>query len=238
MEEITRELFALQDEAYRAFHAKLIPEIAYEKVIGVRMPALRSYAKQVAKEPYAKAFLQELPHTYYEENNLHGALLPLLYPQPEELLAQLEHFLPYVDNWATCDMLPPKVFRKILPQVYEAVRRWLQSDETFTVRFGLVTLLGFFLDDAFEPQMLSLAAAVRSEAYYVKMAVAWYFSIALVKQYDAAIVWFTTPVLDPWVHNKALQKAVESRRIDAETKAYFKSLKVKAGKKAGALPPK
>ena len=231
MEEITRGLFAFQDESYRAFQAKLIPEIAGEKVIGVRMPLLRSYAKQVAGEPYARAFLQELPHTYYEEDNLHGALLPLLYPQLEELLVQLERFLPYVDNWATCDLLPPKAFRKDLPQVYEAVKRWLQSRETFTVRFGLVTLLGFFLDEHFEPEMLRLAAEIKSEAYYVKMAIAWYFSIALVKQYETAILWFTTPRLDPWTHNKALQKAVESRRIDAETKAYLKGLKVKAGKR-------
>lgn len=227
MEKITQGLFALQDEKYRAFHARLMPEIEYERIIGVRTPALRSYAKEVAKLPEAKGFLQELPHTYYEENNLHGALLNLLYKDVEELLEQLEIFLPYVDNWATCDMLSPKVFKKKLPLVYERVKKWLQSEDTYTVRFGIVTLLGYFLDDAFRPEMLDLVAGVKSDEYYIKMAVAWYFSIALVKQYEVTIPYFTEPVLEKWTHNKALQKAVESRRIDDETKAYLRSLKVK-----------
>lgn len=227
MEKITQGLFALQDEKYRAFHARLMPEIEYERIIGVRTPALRSYAKEVAKMPEAEEFLQELPHTYYEENNLHGALLNLLYKDVEELLKQLEIFLPYVDNWATCDMLSPKAFKKNLPLVYERVKQWLQSEDTYTVRFGIVTLLGYFLDDAFRPEMLDLVAGVKSDEYYIKMAVAWYFSIALVKQYEVTIPYFTEPVLEKWTHNKALQKAVESRRIDDETKAYLRSLKVK-----------
>ena len=226
MEKITKGLLALQDEQYRAFHAGLMPEIEYERIIGVRMPALRSYAKEVAKLPEAKEFLKELPHTYYEENNLHGALLILLYKDVEELLEQLEVFLPYVDNWATCDMLSPKIFKKNLPLVYERVKVWLNSKDTYTVRFGIVTLLGYFLDDAFKPEMLDLVAGVKSEEYYIKMAVAWYFSIALVKQYETTIPYFTKPVLELWTHNKALQKAVESLRIDKQTKEYLKSLKL------------
>lgn len=226
MEKITKGLFALQDQQYRAFHARLMPEIEYERIIGVRMPALRSYAKEVAKLPEAKEFLKELPHTYYEENNLHGALLNLLYKDVEELLAQLEVFLPYVDNWATCDMLSPKIFKKNLPLVYERIKLWLNSKDTYTVRFGIVTLLGYFLDDAFKPEMLDLVAGVKSEEYYIKMAVAWYFSIALVKQHETTIPYFIRPVLEPWTHNKALQKAVESLRIDKETKEYLKSLKL------------
>lgn len=227
MEEITKGLFALQDETYRAFHSKLMPEISYERIIGVRTLQLRKYAREVAKMPYAQDFLEELPHFYYEENNLHGALLAYFYGDVEEYLNQLEKFLPYVDNWATCDMMSPKVFQKNLPLVYEKVKEWLKSGQTYTMRFGIVTLLGFFLDDAFEPEMLTLVAGVRSEEYYVKMAVAWYFSIALVKQYDAAITFFTEPVLEPWTHNKALQKATESLRIDKQTKDYLKSLKIK-----------
>lgn len=227
MKKITKGLFELQDETYRAFHAKLMPEIEYERIIGVRTPALRNYAKEVAKLPEAKKFLQELPHTYYEENNLHGALLNLLYKDVEEMLEQLEIFLPYVDNWATCDMLSPKVFKKNLPLVYERVKLWLSSKDTYVVRFAIVTLLGYFLDDAFEPKMLDLVAAVKTDEYYIKMAVAWYFSIALVKQYEATIRYFTEPVLETWTHNKALQKAVESLRIDKETKQYLKSLKIK-----------
>lgn len=226
-EDITKGLFALQDESYRAFQAKLIPEIEYDRIIGVRTPDLRRFAKEIAKQPCVEEFLQELPHTYYEENNLHGALLSLRYKEVEPLLEQLEQFLPYVDNWATCDMLSPKVFKKDLPLVYERVKQWLKSNQTYVVRFGIVTLLGYFLDDAFEPEMLQLVAEVQSEEYYIKMAAAWYFSIALVKQYNTAIPYFTEPVLEPWTHNKAIQKAVESRRIDEETKNYLKSLKVK-----------
>lgn len=230
-EDITRGLQELQDEEYRAFHAKLMPEIEYERIIGVRTPQLRAYAKQIAGEPCVEAFLQELPHYYYEENNLHGALLNLRYKKEAELgelLEQLERFLPYVDNWATCDMLSPKLFKKNLPLVYERIKEWVKSEDTYTIRFGIVTLLGYFLDDAFVPEMLELAAGVESEEYYVKMAVAWYFSIALVKQYTVTVPYFEQSRLEPWTHNKALQKAIESRRIDEEVKDYLRTLKVKS----------
>lgn len=224
---ITEGLFKIKDEDYRAFHAKLIPNIPVDKIIGVRTPALRKYAKEVSKMPEARLFIQTLPHTYYEENNLHGALLSLLYPKDiEAFLTELERFLPYVDNWATCDMLSPKIFKKHLPYVYEKVKVWLQSNHTYTVRFGIVTLLGFYLDDAFEPDMLRLVADVKSEEYYVKMAVAWYFSIALVKQYDSTIPYIQNQLLEPWTHNKSIQKAIESRRISPERKAYLRSYKV------------
>lgn len=228
MKQITEGLFALQDEEYRAFHAKLIPNISYERIIGVRTPALRKYAKEVAKMPEVYDFLEELPHDYYEENNLHGAVLGLIYKDVETYIKKLEQFLPYVDNWATCDMMSPKVFKKNLPLVYEYVKKWMKRGDTYTVRFAIVTLLGYYLDDAFEPEMLKLVAGVESEEYYIKMAVAWYFSIALVKQYDTAISCFTRPVLEPWTHNKAIQKAIESFRIDKEKKEYLRSLKIKA----------
>ena len=188
---------------------------------------LRKYAKEVAKLPEAEAFLRELPHTYYEENNLHGALLSLLYPKDiDRFLEELERFLPYVDNWATCDMLSPKIFKKHLPYVYEKVKIWLQSELVYTVRFGIVTLLGFYLDEAFRPEMLQLVADVKSDEYYVKMAVAWYFSIALVKQYEAAIPYIQNKVLEPWTHNKSIQKAIESRRISSDVKVYLRTLKM------------
>ena len=225
---ITDGLFALKDENYRRFHAKLIPDIPIDNIIGVRTPVLRKYAKEVAKLPEAHIFLESLPHIYYEENNLHGALLSLLYPKDIiAFMEQLERFLPYVDNWATCDMLSPKIFKKHLPYVYERVQKWLQSDAVYTIRFGIVTLLGFYLDDAFEPEMLQLVANVRSEEYYVNMAVAWYFSMALVKQYDATLPYIQNRVLEPWTHNKSIQKAIESRRIPQETKAYLRGLKIR-----------
>lgn len=226
MEKITKELFALRDESYFAFHKKLIPEIPEERIIGVRTPALRAYAKEVAKRPEAYDFLQELPHTYYEENNLHGALLSLLYKDVEAYLCEVEKFLPYIDNWATCDMMGPKVFKKNLPLVYEYVKKWISGGDTYTIRFGVVTLLGYFLEDAFVPEMLDLVAGIRSEEYYIKMAVAWYFSMALVKQYDATILYLQKQVMPEWVHNKAIQKAIESRQICEETKAYLRTLKV------------
>ena len=225
---ITDGLFALKDENYRRFHAKLIPDIPIDNIIGVRTPVLRKYAKEVAKLPETNIFLESLPHIYYEENNLHGALLSLLYPKDIiAFMEQLERFLPYVDNWATCDMLSPKIFKKHLSYVYERVQKWLQSDAVYTIRFGIVTLLGFYLDDAFEPEMLQLVANVRSEEYFVNMAVAWYFSMALVKQYDATLPYIQNRVLEPWTHNKSIQKAIESRRIPQETKAYLRGLKIR-----------
>lgn len=227
IQSIVEELFAMQDIQYRAFHAKLIPNVPLEKIIGVRTPQLRVYAKKIAKLPCAAEFLKELPnHYYYEEKNLHGELIRLLYHDIDAYLLQLEQFLPYVDNWATCDMLSPKIFKKNLSLVYEKVKQWLKSESVYTVRFGIVTLLGYFLDDAFEPAMLQLVADVKSEDYYVKMAVAWYFSVALVKQYNDVVVYLQNPVLEPWTHNKAIQKAVESRRIDADRKIYLKTLKI------------
>ena len=170
--------------------------------------------------------MQELPHTYYEEYNLHGALLSHLYKDVESYLVELEKLLPYVDNWATCDMMGPKVFKKNLPLVYEYVKKWIKSEETYTIRFGVVTLLGYFLEDAFGEEMLELVAGIDSEEYYVKMAVAWYFSMALVKQYEAAIPYIQEKRLPDWVHNKSIQKAVESRQISDETKKYLKQFKV------------
>lgn len=228
-EDITRGLFELQDNDYRTFHARLMPEIDPERIIGVRTPQLRAFAKQVIKDSCAEEFLQELPHYYYEENNLHGALLNLRYKKESELedfLKELERFLPYVDNWATCDMLSPKLFKKNLPLVYERVKHWLNSEHTYTIRFGIVTLLGYYLEDVFESGMLKLVCGVKSEEYYVRMAVAWYFSMALVKQYEETIPYFEQPVLETWTHNKAIQKAIESRRIDEGTKAYLRSLKI------------
>lgn len=226
MNQITAGLFALQDIKYRDFHSRLMPDIPKERIIGVRTPALRKYAKEVAKRSDCEEFLDTLPHFYYEENNLHGALLAIKYKDIDKYLERLEAFLPYVDNWATCDMMGAKVFEKDLPLVHKKIEEWVKSPHTYTVRFGVVTLLGCFLDEAFDEQDLELAAGIESKEYYVKMAVAWYFSIALVKQYDAAIKYFTERHLDTWTHNKALQKARESLRIDETKKEYLKSLKI------------
>lgn len=227
MDKIKKQLFELQDLEYRDFHAKLMPNIDKEKIIGVRTPVLRKLAKQIAKEDYVIEFLNKLPHQYYEENNLHSALISILFKDMEALLKEVERFLPFIDNWATCDMMSPKGFKKDLDLVYLHVKKWLKSKETYTVRFGIVTLLQFYLDDAFDKKYLDDVAKVKSEEYYINMAIAWYFSVALVKQYDAAISYFEKQVLEKWAHNKAIQKGIESYRIPQERKEYLRCLKVK-----------
>lgn len=224
-EEIRAEHFAMQDSEYRDFHAKLIPNIVKENIIGVRTPALRKYAKEAAKKTEIQEFLAALPHKYYDENNLHGFVIEQV-RDFDKCLEAVEAFLPYIDNWATCDMLSPKVFGKYTEKLLPAVRRWLVSGETYTIRYGVNMLMRFYLDEQFQPEYLELAAAIRSEEYYVKMVIAWYFATALAKQYDATLPFLEQKRLEAWTHNKAIQKARESYRITAEQKEYLKSLKV------------
>lgn len=225
-QEIQAKLFTMQDLKYRDFHSKLIPTIAKERCIGVRTPDLRKFAKAFSKQPKTMEFLESLPHQYIEENNLHAFLIETI-KDFDTAMAYTEKFLPFIDNWATCDLFSPKLFKKHPEEVYEKVKLWLKSDRTYTVRYGIVTLLGNYLDGEFRPEMLNLVAEIRSEEYYVNMAVAWYFSIALIKQYDAALPYIENRRLSVWAHNKSIQKAVESYRIDADTKQYLKSLKIK-----------
>ena len=228
-QKIRQQLREMQDLAYRNFHAKLIPNIDKETVIGVRTPALRAYAKKLCKEEpqTAACFLQKLPHAYYEENNLHGLLIGQSAKTPQEALDQIDAFLPYVDNWATCDMLPPKIFRKDLPLVRSRILPWLASEETYRVRFAIVAMLTFFLDEEFEESDLTRLAEIHSGEYYINMAIAWYYSFALIKQYDRTIGLFEAKKLAPWIQNKSIQKAIESYRIAPETKAYLRTLKSK-----------
>ena len=227
MTEIQNTLFALRDPAYQAFQSKLIPTMDPALVIGVRMPALRKLAKELAGTPDAEVFLKELPHRYYEENNLHGLLISAL-PDYAAAAAALEDFLPHVDNWATCDLLSPRAFRRHPPELPEQIRRWIRDERPYTVRFGLGMLMQFYLDGEFRPAYLDLAAGVRREEYYVRMMAAWYFATALAKQYDAAIPYLEERRLDRWTHNKTIQKAVESFRITPEQKAYLRQLRWRA----------
>ena len=227
MSKIIQELMELADVQYKEFHSKLIPEIPKENVLGVRTPILRKYAKEIYEREDVEKFLDTLPHNFYDENNLHVELLKLKYKELDTFLEQLERFLPCIDNWATCDMFSPKIFKKNPDLIYEKVKQWIRSGDTYTVRFGIVTLLQFYLDDLFQEEMLSLVASVKREEYYIKMAVAWYFSIALVKQYDFTLSYFEIQSLENWTHNKAIQKAIESRRIPEERKTYLRTLKIK-----------
>lgn len=226
MDAIQEKLFALQDLNYRQFQAKLMPTVDPEQIIGVRMPALRKLAKELKGTAEAEAFLAALPHRYYDENNLHGLLL-CARSGYEETVAGLEDFLPHVDNWATCDLLSPRAFRSHPPQLPGQLRRWLDSGDTYTVRFGLEMLMSFYLDECFRPEYLDWAAEVKSEEYYVRMMVAWYFATALAKQYDAALPYLTSRRLEQWTHNKTIQKAVESYRITPEQKDALRALRWK-----------
>lgn len=223
---IQERLFAMQDLAYKDFHCKLMPTVDRERVIGVRTPELRKLARELASSPEAEQFLGELPHQYYDENNLHGFLISLMKDYGETVEA-LDVFLPYVDNWATCDLMSPKAFKKRPPELPEQARRWMGAEHVYTVRFGIGVLMEFYLDEAFRREYLDWAAELRSEEYYVNMMTAWYFATALAKQYEAAAAYLEERRLDTWTHNKAIQKAIESRRISEERKAYLRGLKIR-----------
>jgi len=226
MTKIQERLFALQDKKYRAFAVKLSPSVNPDSVIGVRLPELRKLAKELKGSGEAAEFLSELPHTYFEEYHLHSFLLA-----PEKdfdtALAQLERFLPYVDNWAVCDSIRIKAFEKQPERLLPHIDRWLNSDHTYTVRNAIVCLMNYFLNDRFDACYLEKVAAVRSQEYYVNMMIAWYFATALAKQYDAAVRYIEGNRLDRWTHNKAIQKAIESYRVTDEHKAYLKGLRRK-----------
>ena len=222
---IRERLFAMQDLGYRDFQAALMPTMDKGRVIGVRIPALRQFAKELAGSPEAAAFLAELPHQYYEENNLHGFLIDQIRDY-EAAVAALEAFLPHVDNWATCDLMKPRAFSKHPEGLFPGqIGRWINSPHPYTRRFAIGMLLSLYLDGKFDPGMLELVAEVRSQEYYVNMMVAWYFATALSKQPEAALPFITGARLPVWTHNKAIQKAVESRRISPRQKEELKALR-------------
>ena len=226
MQSITEQLFALQDLEYKKFHSKLMPTVHPDVIIGVRTPDLRKLAKMLKGTPEAEQFLTEFPHQYYEENNLHGFLLESI-KEFDACVTALNDFLPYVDNWATCDMMSPKALKKDLAKLYEWVKTWIVSKETYTVRFGVNMLMKYYLEEEFRPEYPELVASIRSEEYYIKMVVAWYFATALAKQYEAVLPYLLEHRLDAWTHNKTIQKAVESYRITPKQKAFLKTLKCK-----------
>ena len=223
---IREELFALQDLKYKEFHKRLIPTIDEDTIIGVRIPALRALVKEFSATEEAAEFMKELPHPYYEENNVHAFLIEKIKGY-DTCIRELDKFLPYVDNWATCDSMAPKVLKKHLPELMDKIKEWLASDQIYTVRYGIGLLMKFYLDEAFEEKYLQMVADVQSEEYYINMMIAWYFAIALAKHYEKALSYLEEQKLDVWTHNKTIQKAVESHRITPEQKAYLKTLKRK-----------
>ncbi len=225
-EEIRTELFNMQDEKYRDFQAKLIPTMKEDTIIGVRTPKLRKYAGQLLKRDDIQEFLSDLPHEYFDENQLHAFILSGM-KDYEKCVNEVNKFLPFVDNWATCDQMSPKVFKKHRTELINSIKVWLKSKETYTIRFGVGMLMEHFLDDDFDLKYPEAVSKIRSDEYYVNMMTAWYFATALAKQYESVLPYIEDKKLDTWTHNKAIQKAVESYRITDEQKAYLKSLKVK-----------
>ena len=229
IDDIQKELFALRDEKYASFQKNLIPTESQEakpaeEIIGVRTPALRDLAKRLGKQEDISIFLDTLPHHYFDENQLHAFIISGM-KDYDACMARLQAFLPYVDNWATCDQMSPKIFRKHKQELLGEIRKWIASDHTFTVRFGIGMLMEHYLDEDFDPQYPEMVAGVVSDQYYVNMMIAWYFATALAKQYDAVLPYIEQRRLSPWTHNKTIQKAVESYRITDEQKTYLRTLK-------------
>ena len=225
-EKIVEELFRMQDKDYALMQTKIIPTVAADRIIGVRTPALRTFAKSLYKDSDIDAFLSSVPHQYFDEDQLHAFILSLE-KNFDKCIAEVDAFLPYIDNWATCDQLSPKVFKKEPEKLLPYIQSWIKSDRTYTVRFAIGMLMQHFLDERFDVKYADLAAAVRSEEYYVNMMIAWYFATALAKQYESILPYLEEKRLDDWVHNKAIQKSVESYRITDEQKTYLKTLKVR-----------
>ena len=232
MTDLQKKLFELQDCNYRDFHSRLMPTIEKERIIGIRTPVLRKFAKEFKKTNEAEAFLKNLPHKYYEENNLHAFLVADI-ADFDTALAETERFVPYIDNWATCDCFQPKAFKKSLgladsrKRLLNKIFDWLKSDKTYTVRYGIGLLMNLFLDDFFEPEYMSAVGEIRSDEYYINMMIAWYFATALYKQPEQALTFITEKRLSPDVHRKAIQKAVESYRISDSMKELLKTYRNK-----------
>ncbi len=229
VDEIQKALFEKQDLKFKNFHSKLIPTTDAKSIIGVRTPDLRAIAKTFARHPDIEKFLITLPHKYYDENQIHAFILSLI-KDYDECVTHIDAFLPFVDNWATCDQMRPKVFAKAAnrTKLLKDVQRWINASVTkvYTVRFGIESLMSFFLEDDFDPKFLKWVAKIRSEEYYLNMMVAWFFATALAKQYESTLPYIEKCVLDPWTHNKTIQKAIESYRIADEQKTYLKTLKL------------
>lgn len=223
--EILQELLLMQDDRYRDFQSSLIPTVAKERIIGVRTPKLRAFAKRLRGSPEAEAFLRVLPHDCFEENQLHAFLIEEIRDYTT-CISALNAFLPHVDNWATCDMMSPKVLGRHSEALRREITHWLASPHPYTVRYAIGMLMRWYLDAHFSNADLQAVASTESENYYVKMMIAWYFATALAKQYDAAILYLQMPQLPPWTHNKTIQKAIESSRITAEQKQYLRTLKI------------
>ena len=225
MNKINDELFKFQDEKYRDIQIRILPTINKDTIIGVRTPELRKYSKLLIKSNDYTSFLEELPHKYFDENQLHAFIISES-KDYDECISYINKFLPFVDNWATCDQLSPIVFKKHTDELINQIRVWIKSTKTYTIRFGIGMLMKYYLDDNFKPEYLNWVSNIKSNEYYVNMMIAWYFATALAKQYEETLPLIKNQKLDAWTHNKTIQKAIESYRITKEQKEYLKKLKI------------
>ncbi|MBR2454477.1 MAG: DNA alkylation repair protein [Clostridia bacterium] len=226
MTAIQEKLFALQDLGYGDFHSKLMPTVCKDRIIGVRVPQLRKIAKELNKSELKAEFLNTLPHKYYEEDNLHAFLIEQI-KDFDECISALDDFLLFIDNWATCDMMTPKVLGTNSEKLYEKIEEWVKSEHIYTIRFAIVTLMKFFMDERLDKKHLNLLLSIKSDEYYINMAIAWYIATALASRWDIVVPYIEKQKFDKRVHNKAIQKAVESYRITKEQKDYLKTLRIK-----------
>ena len=226
MNNIVDKLFSMQDKKYRELQIKTIPNIDPDTIIGVRTPELRKFAKELFKNNKYKDFIEELPHKYFDENQLHAFII-FESKDYDECINLVNKFLPYINNWATCDQGTSKLFKKHTDELLKEIKKWIKSKETYTIRFGISSLMRYYLDDKFKPEYLEMVSKIKSDEYYVNMMKAWYFATALAKQYDEAIKYIENKKLDIWTHNKTIQKAIESYRITDKQKDYLRSLKIK-----------
>ena len=225
-QEIQKHLFELSDIEYKEFHSKLMPTIDPNTILGVRTPKMRNFVKELKNDDGVEEFLNSLPHKYYEENNLHGFLIEQI-KDYDQCILRIEEFLPYINNWATCDSVKPKIFAKNKSELFKRIKIWIKSDETYTIRYAVNMLMGFYLDEDFAVEHLKMVSNIKSDEYYVKMVVAWYFATALAKHYEETLPFIENREMEKWTHNKTIQKAIESYRITPEQKEYLRTLKIK-----------
>lgn len=222
MTNIQLDLFNMRDEKYAEFSAKLLPEIPHKNIIGVRTPELKKYARTIS----SKDFIKKLPHKYFEENQLHAFILSQM-RDFEQCIQLVDEFLPHINNWATCDQLLPRIFAKHTDKLFEYIQHWIKSEHTYTVRFAIGELMRFYLGDKFKPLYANMVVNINSNEYYINMMRAWYFATALAKNYEEILPYIENKNLDKWTHNKTIQKALESYRIDNTQKEYLRKLKIK-----------
>lgn len=219
---ILKSLYAVADVEYRNFQSALIPTINKKSVIGVRTPILRKMARDMVKSGEYKDFISRLPHKYFEENQLHAFIISLIKDFDIDVY-EVSRFLPYIDNWATCDQMSPKVFVKNVDKLLPYIKKWIKSKHTFTVRFGVLCLMRYFVDDKFDVKYVDIVAKIKSNEYYVNMMRAWYFATTVAKHFDDVLPYLQK--LDDWTRGRTIQKALESYRVIDVHKQKLRSLK-------------